>query len=119
MLGILKFLAKISKKIWNSILFYYEIIITAHALAPLTYSCENKLEPFSEVLVELGNKQKKGYVYKQADNPSFKCKEILSQTGFYLTATQIQLLEFMSSYYSSELGVTAGLFEPFCESKTF
>ena len=98
-------------------MFYYEIIITAHALAPLTYSYEHKLEPFSEVLVEVGNKQKKGYVYKQVGKPSFKCKEILSQTGFYLTATQIQLLEFISSYYSSELGVAAGLFEPFCESK--
>lgn len=117
MLGILEFLAKISKKIWNSSLFYYEIIITAHALAPLTYSCKRELEPFSEVLVELGNKQKKGYVYKQVGKPSFKCKEILSQTGFYLTAMQIQLLEFISSYYSSELGVAAGLFEPFCESK--
>lgn len=100
-------------------MFYYEIIITAHALAPLTYSCEHELEPFCEVLVEVGNKQKKGYIYRQVDKPNFKCKEILSQTGFYLTPTQIELLKFISSYYSSELAVTAGLFEPFCDSENF
>lgn len=103
----------------NSRLFYYEIVITAHALVPLTYSSQHELELFSEVLVEVGNKQKKGYVYKQVDKPSFKCKEILSQTGLYLTHTQTKLLEFISSYYSSELGVVAGLFEPFDSKADF
>ena len=94
-------------------MFYYEIIIINHALAPLTYESKQELELFSFIKVSLRNKEVLALVWQQVAKPDFKTKNILARTSLKLTAIQTKLLKFISHYYSSELGVSAALFEPF------
>ncbi|ALV24440.1 primosomal protein N' [Campylobacter iguaniorum] len=100
-------------------MYYYEVAISGASLPPLTYEFTTLLEPFSEVKIKLKNKIQTGYIVREVDKPSFKTAEILELTGAKLTGLQIELLKFISYYYTCELGVASGLFEPCLDIKIF
>lgn len=97
---------------------YYLVAATGLKLEPLTFCSELEIEPFSEVLVSIGRKKAvKGFVIDKTQKPSFDTKEIESVLESKLTKFQIDLAKFISFYYTCEIGVCLGLFEPFLKTK--
>lgn len=94
-------------------MFYYEVLIVAHALAPLTYHSQSQIKLNSFVKVNLRGKESLALVYKEVEKPSFQTLEIKEELSTYLTPFEAHLLNFMSYYYSCEPSICAGLFEPF------
>ncbi|MCD8213669.1 MAG: primosomal protein N', partial [Campylobacter sp.] len=93
-------------------MFYYEVAPKGLNLAPLTYQSDKKIEIFTAVKVPLNKKQTLGYVIKECEKPSFNTLEILEVLNLRLTPMQAQTASFISRYYTCELGIALGLFEP-------
>ncbi|RUT51239.1 primosomal protein N' [Campylobacter fetus] len=94
---------------------YYEVALSGLNLKPLTYESEFDIEIFSAVSVKVKNKICKGFVIKSVEKPKFKTSAILEILPQKLTQIQIKLAEFISRYYTCEISVCLGLFEPYYE----
>ncbi|CAD7287255.1 primosomal protein N' [Campylobacter suis] len=94
-------------------MFYYLVSFFGKNLAPLTYESEQDIDEFTCVLAPIKGKDTKGVIVKKCDKPSFKTTNITEILPQKLTDTQRLLAEFIAHYYTCELGVSLGLFEPF------
>ena len=94
---------------------YYEIALSGLNLKPLTYESKFDIEIFSAVSVKVKNRICNGFVIKSVEKPKFKTSAILEILPQKLTQIQIKLAEFISRYYTCEIGVCLGLFEPYYE----
>ncbi|MBR8464762.1 primosomal protein N' [Campylobacter sp. faydin G-140] len=91
---------------------YYLVALDGLKLNALTYQSEFEIESFHVVRVPLGKKQVLGYVLKSCEKPSFNTLDISEILPLKLTDTQIELAKFISYYYTCEISVVLGLFEP-------
>ncbi|ASM38901.1 MAG: primosomal protein N' [Campylobacter sputorum] len=98
-------------------MFYYEVAILGSALNPLTYESKNEFLDGDIVNINLRNKSSLGVVIQEVKKPSFKTLPISSKSNLKFTQLQINLAKFISYYYSSFLGVSYDLFEPYSEFK--
>ena len=92
---------------------YYEIAIIGLNLQPLTYESEFQLSEFEIVSVVLRGKKQSGCVIKSVSKPNFKTTKISKRLNLNFTTLQATLAKFISHYYTCEIGVALGLFEPF------
>lgn len=92
---------------------YYEIAIIGANLTPLTYESEFELVEFELVSIKLRNKIQMGAILRAVPRPNFKTLPIIERLNLAFTPFQITLAKFISHYYSCEIGVSFGLFEPF------
>ncbi|WP_096027086.1 primosomal protein N' [Campylobacter lanienae] len=92
---------------------YYEIAIIGLNLQPLTYESEFQLSEFEIVSVVLRGKEQSGCVIKSVSKPNFKTTKISKRLNLNFTTFQATLAKFISHYYTCEIGVALGLFEPF------
>lgn len=92
--------------------FFYHIIILKQKSPLLTYVSKTPLEIGRIVKVSLLKKEVQGFVFKECEEPDFKCKEAIAQ-DFYFAKEQIALAEFIASYYFSSYAQTFGIFTPF------
>lgn len=91
---------------------YYKIAIIGVNLQPLTYESEFELSEFEIVSVILRGKKQSGCVINHTSKPNFKTAKIVEKLGSF-TNYQITLAKFISHYYTCQIGVAFGLFEPF------
>lgn len=98
-------------------MFYYEVAILGSALNPLTYESKNEFLDGDIVNINLRNKSSLGVIIQEVKKPSFKTLPISSKSNLKFTQLQINLAKFISYYYSSFLGVSYDLFEPYSEFK--
>ncbi|WP_033916111.1 primosomal protein N' [Campylobacter sputorum] len=98
-------------------MFYYEVAILGSALNPLIYESKNEFLDGDIVNINLRNKTTIGVIAKEVKKPSFKTLPISSKSHLKFTPLQINLAKFISYYYSSFIGVSYDLFEPYNEFK--
>ncbi len=91
---------------------YFRVAILGSPLEPLTYKSQEKLSVGSKVLIPLRGKQKEGVVLQKSSKPNFKTED-LTPTPFYFSKEQLQLAEFIASYYICSLGDALGVITPF------
>ena len=92
---------------------YYEIAIIGANLAPLIYESQCVLNEFEIVAIKLRNKTQNGCIIKAVSKPDFKTLPVIKRLNLTFTQLQITLAKFISYYYTCEIGVSLGLFEPF------
>lgn len=96
----------------RAIMHYYELALKGYFLDALTYESQTKLAPYSEVFVPLGRKKNvKAIVLKEVSKPKFATKAISENSFKSLSKAQIELANFISSYYTCKLGFVLGSFE--------
>jgi len=74
-----------------------------------TYSSANEYYKGDVVEVPLRNRIVKGVVLEKVQKPQFECKEIL-QKIYKFDEKKMKIIEFISFYYFSSIGESAGLF---------
>lgn len=94
---------------------YYELALLKSPLEPLTYQCEEELQIGQLCEVSLRNRKKpiEAMVYKEVEQPDFKCSNIDNVLLRYFNEIQRNLAQFISQYYVCSLGEALGLFTPF------
>ncbi|MEA3522652.1 MAG: primosomal protein N', partial [Campylobacterota bacterium] len=80
----------------------------------MTYHSSSFIKPYQQVLVLLKNKNIFGYCVGEVDKPSFDTLEIVEIEDFFLSQKQVQIAEFISSYYFCSMGEALALFSPGC-----
>ncbi|MDE5603435.1 MAG: primosomal protein N' [Helicobacter sp.] len=95
-------------------MFYYHIILLKQKSPPLTYSSIKPLKIGEVVEAPLFKKNLKGVVFKESLKPNFECKSVMP-LGEYFSQSQIELAEFIASYYCSSYASSFGVFLPFAQ----
>nr|MBP3725234.1 primosomal protein N' [Campylobacter sp.] len=98
---------------------YYKLALLGLDLKELTYESEFELNLFSLVQVKLKSKILTAVVLEKTTKPDFQTSEILQVLGGYFTPIQICLAKFIASYYTCEIGVAFGLFQPCVDLNKF
>lgn len=93
-------------------MFYYLIAILKQNSPLLTYASTIPLQKGAIVQAPLLKSTKNAVVLKSCSKPSFECKT-LESTQEYFSANQIQLAEFITSYYCTSRPLAYGIFTPF------
>ena len=93
---------------------YYQIALLGSPLEPFTYQYEKNIQINTKVKVSVKNRETFGLVVLEVKKPSFKTLDILEVSSFYYSSKQIQLAQFIASYYFSSLGEALALMMPFC-----
>ena len=91
---------------------YYLVVILGSPLEPLTYKSEKELSIGTKVKVPLRGKTKEGVIVAAAPKPDFPTEE-LTPTAYFFSKEQMQLGEFIASYYICSLGDALGVMTPF------
>lgn len=94
-------------------MFYYEVGLIGANIAPLTYHSSEELAVYDLVKVSVKNSTKEAIVLKSVEKPPFETREVTQKLRWGLNEFQAQLLEFISRYYTCQIGVCAGLFSTF------
>ena len=85
-------------------MYYYKVAIVASPLDLLSYHSHQELQKGSVVSVVLNNKERTAVVINEVEKPPFETLEIASLKDEYFSAKQLQLANFISSYYICSLG---------------
>lgn len=102
-------------------MYFYKIAVLGSNQKPLIYSSTLQISNFKIVKISLKNSEKSGVILSICDEPKFKTKEILEVYEAHFTEFQCELVKFISYYYTCEIGVAFGIFEPLISQsfKTF
>ncbi|MCI6641217.1 primosomal protein N' [Campylobacter sp.] len=102
-------------------MYFYKIAVLGSNQKPLIYSSTLQISNFKIVKISLKNSEKSGVILSICDEPKFKTKEILEVCETRFTEFQCELAKFISYYYTCEIGVAFGIFEPLISQsfKTF
>lgn len=102
-------------------MYFYKIAVLGSNQKPLIYSSTLQISNFKIVKISLKNSEKSGVILSICDEPKFKTKEILEVCEARFTEFQCELAKFISYYYTCEIGVAFGIFEPLISQsfKTF
>jgi primosomal protein N' (replication factor Y) len=92
---------------------FYTLFIIGSPLESFTYHSDKKLGVGEIVLVSFNNCEKKAVVLQETQQPDFETLDILSSTDEYFSQKQLQLANFISSYYICSLGDAFALLTPF------
>ncbi len=96
---------------------YYEIALLGLNAPLLTYSSKEELAFGAIVEVPLKSKLKKGVVVKKVSKPEFETIAIANNSSSeYYSSFQLELAQFIASYYFSSLGEALALLYPFKKS---
>jgi len=87
---------------------YYEIAII-NTPNTFTYQSNITLKIGDVVEVEVKKRKTLGYVIKEAQKPSFKCKDIIKKIYEFSPQKQ-KIIDFIAKYYFCSIGEAAGLF---------
>ncbi|MBF7045724.1 primosomal protein N' [Campylobacter volucris] len=91
---------------------YYELAIKGYYLDTLIYESDEKIEPLSEVIVDLARKKNlKAIILKECTKPNFKTQKIKGLTPNKITNLQYELAKFIAYYYASKIAFVLGMFE--------
>ena len=94
-------------------MYYYNISLIGSPLEPFTYHFDTVLEVGQQVEVTVRSRKAFGVVLSQTSKPAFETSEILQVTAFRYSQKQMQLAQFISSYYICSLGDAFALLVPF------
>ena len=83
---------------------YYKLSIIGSPLGEFTYSSKKEISVGTQVLVIFNKKEKKAVVLEKSCKPDFETLDILEILPLYYSQQQIQLAQFISSYYICSLG---------------
>lgn len=92
---------------------YYLIAIIGANLQPLIYQSQTELKEYEIIKVSLRNKIQNGVILHKTTKPNFKTSTIIDRLNLSFSKYQITLAKFISHYYTCEIGIAFGLFEPF------
>lgn len=95
-------------------MFYYLVAILKQNSPILTYTSKIKLQIGEIIKVPLHKSIKTAVVLQSCKKPNFECKEI-QQENSYFSKTQINLAEFITSYYCTSRAIAYGIFTPFLQ----
>lgn len=93
-------------------MFYYLIAPLKLKSPSLTYFSNKPLQKGCLVEISLKNKKLFGVVLKECEKPNFTCKEALLTEQFF-SQNQVNLAEFITSYYFAPRGLAYSIFVPF------
>ena len=94
-------------------MYYYDISLIGSPLEPFTYHFATVLEVGQQVEVTVRSRKVLGVVLTQTPKPAFKTSEIVQVTAFRYSQKQMQLAQFIASYYICSLGDALALLVPF------
>ncbi len=94
-------------------MYYYNISLIGSPLEPFTYHFDTVLEVGQQVEVTVRSRKVLGVVLTQTLKPAFETSEIFQVTAFRYSQKQMQLAQFISSYYICSLGDAFALLVPF------
>ena len=92
---------------------FYSLSIIGSPLEPFSYHSQELFEVAACVCVVFNNREKKAVVLQEIEKPSFQTLEVLSSTDEHFSQKQLQLANFISSYYICSLGDAFALLTPF------
>lgn len=98
-------------------MYYYLVAVFGTNHKPLTYSSSYQILINQIVKVSLINAQKFAIVLKECDKPDFATKDILELSDKKFSLYQIELANFISHYYTCELGMVYDIFESYEKSE--
>ncbi len=98
-------------------MFYYLVAILKQKSPLLIYASTSPLENGTIVQAPLLKSTKNAVVLKPCPKPSFECK-FLESTQEYFSQNQINLAEFITSYYCTSRPLAYGIFTPFKKNST-
>ncbi len=93
-------------------IYYYRVAVLAQNLSPLTYQSPHPIENGTIVSCRLQRRSVRGVVIEAVSKPDFKCLEIDEVETVRFDPAYLLILNFISQYYSCEIGEAAGLFHP-------
>lgn len=99
-------------------MYYYALALLGSPLEPLTYHAQTPLVIGSEVEATLSNRNMRGVIIAQCEEPAFTTQAIGEITSFFYSDPQIRSAQFMAEYYGCSLGEALNLFVPFLYSLT-
>ncbi len=79
----------------------------------MTYECEEEIEIGSIVAIKLKKRLVKGIVFSQYEKPQFLCEKILEVSEYFFPQSYLEIIKFISIYYTCSLGEAGNLFIPF------
>lgn len=94
---------------------YYNISLINSPLEPFSYEFSTLLDIGKKVKVRVKNREHFGVVISTCKKPEFKTSEILEAFDSSYSQKQLQLAQFISSYYFCSLGEALGLMLPYAE----
>ncbi|WP_258442873.1 primosomal protein N' [Helicobacter sp. 16-1353] len=80
-------------------------------LSPLIYKSKTNFSQGQIANITIKNKNALGVIIDEVQEPDFQCEEAYKKEEYFNT-TQIQLANFISNYYCSNIGIAYGLFVP-------
>jgi len=98
-------------------LHYYNIALINSPLELFTYEFASILDIGRKVKVKVKNREHFGVVISTCKEPEFKTSEILEVFDSTYSQKQLQLSQFISSYYFCSLGEALGLMLPYAQKK--
>ena len=96
---------------------YYNIALINSPLELFTYEFASILDIGRKVKVKVKNREHFGVVISTCKEPEFKTSEILEVFDSTYSQKQLQLSQFISSYYFCSLGEALGLMLPYAQKK--
>jgi primosomal protein N' (replication factor Y) len=94
-------------------LYYYKLSVLGSPLGEFTYFSSLQLKVGAKVTLVFNTKEKEAVVLSECEEPEFDCLEIINASDFYYSKKQMQLAQFIASYYFCSLGEALALMLPF------
>jgi len=92
---------------------YYKVSIIGSPLESFTYHSKDIITPGLKVGLEFNKKTTDGIVICECEKPDFETNEILELSSFLYSQKQIELAQFIASYYICSLGDVFGMMTPY------
>ncbi len=92
---------------------YYNVALLNSPLSALTYHFNEDVKVGKLVSVQLRNKHYKAIVMSSVEKPNFSTSEILEVFNEYYAQKQLEIAQFIASYYICSLGEALALMLPF------
>jgi len=96
---------------------FYKVALLKSSAPTLTYSCFNNLKKGNIVKVPLKTTIKEAVILEECEKPEFDTVEIVDKTNQYYKQWQLEIANFIKSYYFSSFGEAISLFYPFNKTK--
>ena len=92
---------------------YYKLSIIGSPLGEYTYHSFDKISIGAKVTLIFNNREKDAVVISPYEKPAFKTNEIVTIQSSFYSKKQMELAQFISSYYLCSLGEAFALMLPF------
>ncbi len=96
-------------------MYYYEVCLLGKRAPLLTYHFSEELKPYQLVTVEVRGKEYKASILRRVEAPTFQTRTIQEVLPYHFQPYQIEIAQFIATYYTTTYGEALALFEPFYE----